>query len=74
MGSRPLRIKFDKIDGFIKIYDGIRYLELFGYWKCDEIFGNIKYGISEESGITKFCRNRDWFIQFFTYIKYINVS
>ena len=59
MGSRPLRFKFDKIDGFIKIYDGIRYLELFGYWKCDEIFGNIKYGISEDSGITKFCRNRD---------------
>ena len=62
MVSRPLRIKFDKIDGFIKIYDGIRYLELFGYWKCDEIFGNIKYGISEESGITKFCKNRDWLI------------
>ena len=25
MGSTPLAISFDKIDGFIKIYDGIRY-------------------------------------------------
>ena len=26
MASMPLRIRFDKIDGFIKIYNGIRYL------------------------------------------------
>ena len=26
MGSIPLHIRFDKIDGFTKIYDGIRYL------------------------------------------------
>ena len=26
MGSIPLCISFDKIDGFIKIYDGIEYL------------------------------------------------
>ena len=25
MGSIPLCISFDEIDGFIKIYDGIRY-------------------------------------------------
>ena len=25
MGSKPLRIRFDEIDEFIKIYDGIRY-------------------------------------------------
>ena len=25
MGSIPMRIRFDKIDGFFKIYDGIRY-------------------------------------------------
>ena len=31
MGSKPLRIRFDEIDGFIKIYDGIRYLVLFGH-------------------------------------------
>ena len=30
MGAKPLRIRFDEIDGFIKIYDGIRYLVLLG--------------------------------------------
>ena len=31
MGEKPLRIiRFDKVDGFIKIYDGTRYLVLFG--------------------------------------------
>ena len=51
MGSIPLRIRFDKIDGFIKIYDGIRYLVLFSY-SYDEICNRIKYLISEKSGIT----------------------
>ena len=41
MGSIPLRIRFDKIDGFIKIYDGIRYLVLFSYL-YDEICNRIK--------------------------------
>ena len=27
---KPLRIRFDKIDGFVRIYDGTRYLTLFG--------------------------------------------
>ena len=30
MGSKPLRITFNEIDGFIEIYGGIRYLALFG--------------------------------------------
>ena len=29
MGPKPLRIRFDEIDGFIKICDGIRYLLFF---------------------------------------------
>ena len=29
IGSKILRIRFDKIDGFIRIYDGTRYLTLF---------------------------------------------
>ena len=29
--SKPLRIEFDKIDRFIKIYDGTRYLSLFDH-------------------------------------------
>ena len=35
IGSKPFRITFDKIDGFIRDYDGIRYLVLFGVEKYD---------------------------------------
>ena len=28
--AKPLCIRFDKIDGFIRVYDGTRYLVLFG--------------------------------------------
>ena len=28
MDAKPLRIRFDKIDGIIKIYNGTRYLDL----------------------------------------------
>ena len=30
IGSKALRIRFDKIDGCIRDYDGNRYLALFG--------------------------------------------
>ena len=30
IGTKPLRISFDKINGFIRIYDRARYLVLFG--------------------------------------------
>ena len=51
MGSIPLNIRFDTIVGFIKIYDGIRYLVLFSYLH-DKICNRIKYLVSEKSGIT----------------------
>ena len=35
--EKPLCIRFDEIDGFIKIYDRVRYLLLFGYERYDEI-------------------------------------
>ena len=31
MGAKPLHIRFDEIDGFIKIHDKIWYLVLFDY-------------------------------------------
>ena len=43
-GAKPLRIRFDEIDGLIKIYDRIRYLLLFDY----EWFDKIKYLISKK--------------------------
>ena len=30
IGPKPLRIRFDKVNGFIRIYDGTMYLVLFG--------------------------------------------
>ena len=52
MGSIPLPITFNEIGGLIKIYDGIRYLLLFGHRSNDENCDRIKYLISEKSGIT----------------------
>ena len=48
MGAKPLCIWFDKIDGFIKTYDGIRYLVLLGHSWYDKICDSIKYLISEK--------------------------
>ena len=46
-----MRIRYDEIDGFIKIHNKIRYLVLFDEW-CDKICNGIKYLISEKNGIT----------------------
>ena len=48
MGSKPLRIWFDKIEGFVKIYDGIRYLVILGHSWFDEICHINKYLMSEK--------------------------
>ena len=52
MGKKPLRVRFDKVDGFNKIYDGTRYLVLFAPWLYDAIHNRIRYLIIEKSGIT----------------------
>ena len=52
MGAIPLRIWFEKIDGFIKIYDEIRYLVLFPSERYNAIYNRIKYLITEKSRIT----------------------
>ena len=50
--SKPLRIRFNKIDGFIRIYDRTRYLTLFCSQKYDAIYDKISYLTSLKSGIT----------------------
>ena len=50
IGPKPLRIIFDKIDRFIRIYDGTRYLTLF----CSEkyaIHNRVRYLISLKNSI-----------------------
>ena len=49
--SKPLGTRFDKIDGILKIYDGTRYLTLFGAKKFDAIYDRIRYLISLKSCI-----------------------
>ena len=50
--EKLLRIRFSKIDGLIRIYDGNRYLTLLGSEKYDAIYNRIRYLISLKSGIT----------------------
>ena len=45
------QIRFDKIDGFIGVYDGTRYLVLFGNEKYDFIYKKIRYLIGVKSGM-----------------------
>ena len=56
-------IRFDKRDLFIRIYDGTRYLTLFGSEKYDAIYDRIRYLISLKSSITYI------FSQYFAKIK-----
>ena len=52
IGAKPLRIIFDKVNGFVRDYDGIKYLVLFGLEKYDAIFDRIIYLIGLKSYIT----------------------
>ena len=45
-------IWLDKIDGIIKIYDGPRYLTLFGTKNYEAIYDRIRYLISIKSNFT----------------------
>ena len=47
-----LRSKFNKMNGFIRVYDGTRYLVLFSLEKNDAIYNRIRYLIGVKSGIT----------------------
>ena len=51
IASKPLHIRFEKIDGFIRVYDGTRYLVLLGSEKYDSIYDRIRYLRSVKSGI-----------------------
>ena len=52
IGDKPLHIRFGKADGFVKIFDGTRYLVSSGAEKYDFIYHRIRYLIGVKSGIT----------------------
>ena len=66
IGWQPLDVRFDKIDGFIIIYDGTGYLVLLSPEKYDSIYNRIIYFSSP------LCENQIWFILFFTYRIYVD--
>ena len=47
-----MRIGFDKIDGFIKIYGATKHLVLLSYEKYDVIYNRNRYIMRLKSGIT----------------------
>ena len=49
---KHLQIKFDKINGIIKIYNKTRYLTLLDTEKYDTVYKKIRYLISLKGGIT----------------------
>ena len=51
MGAKALRIRFNKIDGFIRVSDETRYSVLFGGEKYDFIYSRITYLIRVKSGV-----------------------
>ena len=51
IGAKPLHIRFDEVHGFIRVYDGTRYLVIFGREKYDAIYNRIRY-LNQKSGIT----------------------
>ena len=60
MGAKPLCLRFDNIDRFIKIHDRIRYLVLSDSGWCDKICDKIKYLISEKKYYNIFFKK--WFV------------
>ena len=48
IGAKPLRIRFDKVDGYIRVYDGSRDLALFGPEKYDVIYNRTRYHKSKK--------------------------
>ena len=51
LASKPLHIKFGEVDGFIRVYDGIRYSVFFAPEKHDPTSNRIRYLISQKISI-----------------------
>ena len=52
IGAKPLHISFNKVDKFIRVFNGTRYLILFGPEIYDAIINSIRYLIGVKSSIT----------------------
>ena len=71
---KPLRIRFDKIDSFTRVYDGTRYLTLLGSEKYDAIYNRNMYLIIQHIFFfSLFCKNQSQFLWFFAYRKILTL-
>ena len=52
IGTKQMCIRLDKVGGFVKVYDGSRYLVLFCPERYDAVYDRIIYITSQKSGIT----------------------
>ena len=52
IGAEPWCVMFDKADGFLRDYGGIKYLALFGSAKYNSIFNRIKFLIRLKTKIS----------------------
>ena len=52
MGDKPFHIKFDKINGFIRVYDEGKWLVFFGAEKYHSIYNRIRYVIAVKGDVT----------------------
>ena len=66
IGPKPLHIRFNKADGFIRVYDGTRDLVLPGAEKYDSIYNSIRYLIGVKKGVI--------YVTFHTYEKFTTGS
>ena len=66
-GPKHLRIRFDKIDGFIKVFNRTRYLTWFGSEKCHVIYNKIRQLICRKTSITNVFSNYYAKIKFDSY-------
>ena len=67
---KSLHVRFDKTDGFIRIYDGTRYLSLLGSEKYDAIYNRIRYLKSLKKLLSHVFFPtilQSWFLWFFAY-------
>ena len=51
--AKSLHIRFDELDGFIRVCDGTRYFVTFHPEKYAAIYNRIRYLISQKSGISQ---------------------
>ena len=51
IGAKPLRIRFDTIYRFVRVYNKTKNLDLFRGEKYDFIYNRMKYYIGLKSGI-----------------------